>query len=1324
MKKRSKILLIITGILIILVFIGQYYANSLIQGIIRKEISAIQLEQQENYHIEVGEIKVRLFLKRFILRDVKIATNKAGLNESDRSFSIDLKKLVVKVSDFKSVLTDKKLIVKDIEFDRSRIDLVLPANRDSIPEKEKSRFKSKRLSTIIIGSFGINKGDFYLHKSNNDSIQLISSVSKLDFKLNDIEVDLKEERFADLFSFKDLFLSLGEIEYHDSQMHALIAKGVHYTNQKNGIKLDKIFLKNRESLEDFTKKPKEKGVWTSAELTNVFLNLDINKLKDKNVLIESLSIAKLKLELFQLQSSTKTETPNYSELLAKINIPFIVDTFTIQDASINYSLKKNASTEIDDYQLKKVALELLHISNDSLYMLEHPRFIGSLESDLWTNTQLKANFSLDVNDIENSVSLTIDNLPQRKIKKYIKEFKLGDFRSGQIKQIEFNYSSDSNQYSGNTRFSINNLDFRYHQFPNDESLKELNVKVNKVLFSSRFKKEKNKQLNLSIDTIDIQSPKISLIGQEKQINNSTSKKVSKFSPSIAVNLFKVSDASFSYQKSGDDDIQLIIDKSSITDRFLVIDLSKKGKNKLVNSGNFSINLDGISFSKAPTNYLDITTIQIDKKKDELTIVGLRYENNSSKNSFQQLANGGNYISAYLERVSLELDLHRNLFDPIQCKKVTLSHPILTFMKDLKDENGTQTKSEIDDKVFPISIDEIEILNADIEVLVNTDKKKEAKIIELKKLNGSITNFSTEKNRKLRATIKSSFFDKSSVELEIAYEQGIKNAPLIANGNIKNISLQTLKTRLAAFVDLNYNDGDLNEIDFDFQASKKRIKGNLSINTINVDHLKLAKEKNADWIHLTIDQVGLSFSKKEKQKINISDLTIDNPLVEIHHVVKFKEKENSISDDKKDLFANKKINKSTVHIENFKIKDGIVHQFDGEGKLIPLTSVEHINLVGNKVDLYDSTKSRLPISINGLELNMKNIIVHSIPKHDMSIGSMELNMQKKKLIIKDLDFKNKNSPEVFFSQQKYRKAWMELFVREVEIDINFAHVFSAHPRISRANIKDAKFTTHVNLDLEVGPEEKYFPNHSLSQAKFPFSIDSIFVDKGQIDVLFRDIEKHGLLQFNDITAKVSNLSSDPKTIKKNNEMVWIMDATLYESGKTHIEVNYTLDKEDDDFSMIGTVTDLNLTDSDTLTKNLYGIRVSDGIAHKIYIDISGDKYEARGLVQFDYEELHVTLDKKKKNVKNTDELKKVKKKDKLNESFVKNIIVNGLLRKKNMPDNGKYIEFGDAYYKREMNKPIFNLMWFTISSGMLNVAESGVIKGLQNMKNNKKEKKTN
>jgi hypothetical protein len=393
-----------------------------------------------------------------------------------------------------------------------------------------------------------------------------------------------------------------------------------------------------------------------------------------------------------------------------------------------------------------------------------------------------------------------------------------------------------------------------------------------------------------------------------------------------------------------------------------------------------------------------------------------------------------------------------------------------------------------------------------------------------------------------------------------------------------------------------------------------------------------------------------------------------------------------------------------------MKDGILYQYEGASTNSLLATIKDVDISTKNIIIYDSTNTKIPIYVGDLNIDLNTIAVQTFPAFNITVDSVNLNTSKGKITLKNLDFKTQKDPTPFFSGLTYRKAWMDFSSEEIEIDFRFEDLLSLRPKIEKIKLNNAHYNTIINLGIELSSKEKLYPNRILANMKFPFTIDSVLVTNSQLDVNFLDNGKTGLLQFNDVDASISNITSDKEQVKKNNEMIWVFKSTLWDSGKTKAKVNYKLDTENDAFTMYGEIDDLIMPNADTLTSDLYGIRVKDGSLQHTYFYFEGDVDEALGLVKFDYESLHLGVAKKKKNIKKEDDLKKVKKKDKLNQSFVTSMIVNGLISKRNLPKNGNYIVQGTAYYEREYkNRPIFQLMWYTIASGILEVTEAGIIR---------------
>ena len=160
---------------------------------------------------------------------------------------------------------------------------------------------------------------------------------------------------------------------------------------------------------------------------------------------------------------------------------------------------------------------------------------------------------------------------------------------------------------------------------------------------------------------------------------------------------------------------------------------------------------------------------------------------------------------------------------------------------------------------------------------------------------------------------------------------------------------------------------------------------------------------------------------------------------------------------------------------------------------------------------------------------------------------------------------------------------------------------------------------------------------------------------------------------------------------------------------------SLSDPDKYFNLKGVVDTMDLTVADTLIKDVFNMSVTSGRLNQAKFDIDFNETQASGSVLFDYEKLKVTLFKGQHAVTvNTDSMSTaaVEKKEKLNSDFMMKIIVNGLIKENNIPGKGNYV-IGSAAYVREPDKPVFRYIWYSLAGGMLETAESGLIRTLRN-----------
>lgn len=1330
MEKRTKIRIAIASFVLLILFIAQYYANSFAQKIIQNELNILIEEQKENYQIEVGKIKVQLLLMRFSINDIKVRTLDTIPIEGNYSFDAEIDKIVVKINSYNNVFNEGLLTLKSIELEHPKIKLINKLKTDSTFIVIKEKFESDRLQKINLGAFKVTDAELHYFESKEKDVKLILSTFDANLSLTNIKFSVDQQELKDKIIFDEFTLNSSKAEYFNIKDHDFTLSEFHYSTKEKEIRIKGLNIKNKEDISLFNSNFVENKSWENIQAMDVHVNMDHNRLKNKELFFQKIEIGNLNLVFSKNQGPKDKQTFNASELLSQIQIPFAIDTFKIKNGNVDLSFIEKGIEEIDDYSFKRLFIECHFLSNDSSYIQNNPAILGEINSTLWLKGQLESHFTYHYKTLTNSVEIKLSDIPQRKLKKLIKDNDLAIYRSGIIDFFQMQYFSDSTHFEGIVKANIKNLNLDYTHFPKTTSLEKLSVKLDKIHLSSSFYKEKNKVMDLLIDTLIIESPKIDFLEAEKEELTQMKQPFEKHNKDgllLRVNLLVVKNASLSYSKDKELPPFLIIEKASLTNKGLSFDFSSPEKNKMTSLGNYIIDLENLNVFPDPSIYITLNKTTIKSVDDKIKILGLRYKNISSKQHFHSSAKEGNiWNSAYVEEVSMTADLAMLLKNEFECDNVKVVRPILTHIEaiDRKDEAHSKKVSKEFD--FPITIKNLTVINADVDFRIKTKDVKEFEVFDLTNLNGNIKNIvlNAKNNEKsnMTGTFTSSFYDIARLNVDVKMEQGGKNPKITLTGDASAISLLTLKNKLSLIKELNYSDGKIEKLNFNLINFKNKISGDILFDKVNIDDLMLSDDKKGDYLKFNFDELKLNFYKEKEGKLHITDAIVKRPEVDVHTIIKTKGI-GSASQERKDLLSDEKLFGTITHIDKIKIIDGKIEEFSGIGKDKHLFSIENINLNAKNVIIYDSTNTTLPVSINGLDFIMKNIKVHSFPLYDLTIESFEMNISSQKAYLKNLYFKNKKSEEAFFNDLEFKKSWTLINVPSMELDISLYEFFAIHPKIKRISVNDVYFKSKEDLSLPVSKKEKPFPNRLLAMGTFPITVDSILIKNSRMDIEFIDTEnKYGLIQFNKVNGSVSNLTTDKKAVMKNDEMKWIMDASLWDSGNLHAEVIYKLGSKNDEFSMFGSMDNFNLIESEKLTKGLYSISVNSGYLYHSTFDIKGDNDQAIGSISFDYDELRVNLDKKKKNIKSPEEIKRIKRKDKLNESFVKNVIVNGLLSKNNMPENRNYIPMAEASYERDKNKSIFNLMWYTLSSGLIEIVEAGVVKDIKNINDFFKKKK--
>ena len=361
---------------------------------------------------------------------------------------------------------------------------------------------------------------------------------------------------------------------------------------------------------------------------------------------------------------------------------------------------------------------------------------------------------------------------------------------------------------------------------------------------------------------------------------------------------------------------------------------------------------------------------------------------------------------------------------------------------------------------------------------------------------------------------------------------------------------------------------------------------------------------------------------------------------------------------------------------------------------------------------------MPLSIEDLDLKVNGIDSINIPKMDMSLGSIHYSLKQEKLTIRDFKTKNKKTLVELYEGEKFRKPWFDISVPNIDVFFSLDDLINTNPHIKKIDINGAKFLFKFDFKLAINPKIKPLFVDMIKLPSFPYTVDNVAVGNSDVTIYMQENSplRGGYLIFNDINGKIQNISNDPKVIEKEPNTLIDVNTLLWGQGLGHILGEISLSDPNKFFNLKGSVDNMDMSAANTLIKDVFNMSILSGRLNQAVFDIDFNEKNSNGTVNFDYEDLKVTIYKGEHAVKvNTDTMStvKIKKREKLNSSFMMKSIVNGLIKKDNIPSKGNYV-IGSTTYVREPDKPVFRYFWYSLAGGMIETIEGGLLRSVLNI----------
>ena len=1356
MKRWKKILIGVLVFIAVIIVAGVYYADNIIEKFVNRELSHLVDTHKEHYQIKVGKVKSSFLLKRISFSDVDVKALNPNESDSILDFEFSLNKLILRLYDYKDVLSDGELNVKRIELDEPHILLNLAL--DSLDHKGKKgkkrkKFGSKLFSKVLVDIISINKGALIVNRRDSVGLESIAKIEIFDLNVESALIDLDSTATKSKFEYKEFDFDLSGIDFNNISDHFLKVDNIIYKSSDEYFMVENIQFENSKSLDEFKQTVEYNTPWVNLNVSELKFKIPIEQVVDKNLHLNLFQIGPVELDLYQDNTLPAFEQKkmkfSYTDLLKKINFPLTIDTIRLLPSKVDLSIKDKLIKKIDRFNIKDLKAEILFVSSDSVYQKAHPELSIVLNSLIWEDVPLDIQVKLDVDSASDRLEghIAMNDLSYSKIKSVIEE-RIGlNLQSGYVDHFHFNFLLFRNNLKGDLDLAIRDIQINPNRLIFADKIEDFKFSLKQAIIKAEFDRDLGMKGKLTVDTLLLIDPDISWVNvdEAKKINPKKVKvkTADALFKTYIINYYDSEGLSLKiYNKSRDSLAIVSIDDGWIKSKAISVKTNQDGTANY-NPGQLSLRLNKVGFNNSTSNFFDINQIDYVKQRGQLILRGFRYKSNGSKFDFLSRRTKDKFwMGLYVEKGTVDFDILKIIKGDYRISKVDIKNPILTFVNDPNDQVTVKSKKKKNmNAKDPISfiVDKIVLDGADVKYSIRTKQNKEHKVLLANKINCRVSNITNDslqlsKNHDLKLDLIGHVYDQSRINIAANLDQrkGMDKANL--DVDLVDLSLKELNKRLKPFISKKFKKGKLSELHLVLKRNNKKITGNVSLKELEIEDLELnEKAENPNLLTIKVPDVKIDL-KRDGNDIS--------PVLKLGSVELIKPEialRNHSGDNKKSKkpFGNKSVFASQAEdpnliIENFNIKYALFTLFTDEDPK-PHSAIHNANLSASGIRLYkNNMESLLPLSVNNLVLEAKEISTINNPDIFMNVSSIKYDLKDEKLTINNLTVKNTKTLVELYKGQLYRKPWFDAYAPKVRLYFDLDQLVSSRPHIRRVDIDGTKFLFEFDFKLAINPQIKPLFVDMIKAPSIPYTIDTVSITNSDATIYMQENsrDRSGYLIFNDINGTIDNISNDPEVIAKKPNTLIDVRTVLWGEGKGHVIGEISLTDPDKYFNLKGVVDTMDLTVADTLIKNVFNMSIKSGRLNQAKFDIDFNEKQANGSVLFNYENLKVTMYKGQHAVKvNTDTMSmaKVDKKEKLNSGFMMKIIVNGLIKENNLPGKGNYA-IGSAAYIREPDKPVFRYVWYSMAAGLLETAEGGFIRTLRGFgggkeDNSKKEKKT-
>ena len=295
---------------------------------------------------------------------------------------------------------------------------------------------------------------------------------------------------------------------------------------------------------------------------------------------------------------------------------------------------------------------------------------------------------------------------------------------------------------------------------------------------------------------------------------------------------------------------------------------------------------------------------------------------------------------------------------------------------------------------------------------------------------------------------------------------------------------------------------------------------------------------------------------------------------------------------------------------------------------------------------------------------------------------------------------------FQSKIDYQQDWFDGSIQHINISGFEIDSLISNELLQMESLSVTDFTLDTHRDKRIPRKEgeyKALPQTLMSKAPIRMIIDTINVYNAFVS--HSEFSETGTLPgtlfFQQIDARITNFTNDSLRLLTDQHMIFDAAGVLLETGDFNLSVDFDLTSKDDQYSLRGSVGDMDLTELNDFLQNTAFVSVRSGASKSIDFYFDANEEYALGEMTFYYDDLKISvLNQESYDTKGFGASLKT--------FFANTFVVNT----KN--PHFIFVRDGNIFHERDKTKSIFNYWGKALLSGV--VSSIGA-------KNNKKEIKS-